>query len=235
MTSRNASFHETGLTGALLAPLKWGCLTFLAAAGLLATAWMIDCFFVFHVWPEKMARLELTLQDDLAHVARIGGEAGLKAATKVANLFYEAVFGFTGIHDMGLRFAQGRALSIPDTIARDAYTEYYAAIQVAMVSTQLFGVRLVALAMGLPLLVLCYVVAFADGLTQRSIRKASGGRESAGLYHRAKYLQLVAIAMLLAGVLLTPASIDPRWFWIATALAVAVLARVQWTYCKKYL
>lgn len=104
-----------------------------------------------------------------------------------------------------------------------------------MVGTQLFGIRLAVLAMSVPMLLVAYGVAFADGLTQRAIRRSGGGRESGGLYHRAKYLQIGTIAFFIAGALLTPASLDTRWFWIPVSLAVAILARLQWTYCKKYL
>ncbi|MGB5103857.1 MAG: DUF4400 domain-containing protein [Steroidobacteraceae bacterium] len=61
-----------------------------------------------------------------------------------------------------------------------------------MVVTQLLGVRAAILARFAPLLLLLYAVGAADGFTQRAIRRACGGRESASLYHRAKYLQLAA-------------------------------------------
>ena len=141
----------------------------------------------------------------------------------------------TGIHDMGLRFAEGAALSIPDTIARNTYIANREAIEVAMIGTQLFGVRLATLVLALPLLVLVYCVALTDGLTQRAIRRACGGRESASLYHRAKHLQVVLLAMGGAVSLLLPVSIDPRWIWVPGIAVLAILARLQWSYYKKHL
>jgi hypothetical protein len=88
--------------------------------------------------------------------------------------------------------------------------------------------------MTLPLLSVLYAVALADGLVQRAIRRASGGRESASLYHRAKHLQVVALAAGVAVTLLWPGMLNPVWVWMPIAVLIAGLARVQWTYYKKH-
>jgi integrating conjugative element membrane protein (TIGR03747 family) len=136
---------------------------------------------------------------------------------------------------MGIRFAQGAALSIPDTIVRNSYLANIEAIEVAMIGTQLLGVRLATLAMMAPLLVLVYLVAAADGLTQRAIRRACGGRESASLYHRAKHLQVMLLAMGGALVLIQPVSVDPCLVGVPVALLVGILTRLQWACYKKHL
>jgi hypothetical protein len=51
------------------------------------------------------------------------------------------VFEVTGIHDMGLRFAEPSALSIPDTVVHRSYLAHREAIETAMLGTQLLGVR----------------------------------------------------------------------------------------------
>jgi integrating conjugative element membrane protein (TIGR03747 family) len=104
-----------------------------------------------------------------------------------------------------------------------------------MIGTQLLGVRLATLAMMAPLLVLVYLVAAADGLTQRAIRRACGGRESASLYHRAKHLQVMLLVMGGVLVLIQPVSIDPRLVGVPVALLVGILARLQWACYKKHL
>ena len=237
MASRNAAFHERGVPGALLAPLKWLCVTFAVLTGLLLAAWSIDWIFVFRVWPEGLARLEDILRQDLARSANFGGWANAwpNIAGSSANVLYAMLFKLTGIHDMGMRFARDAPLSMPDTIARNTYLANYDAIQVAMIGTQLFGVRLATMAMSLPILLMVYGVSLADGLAQRAIRRASGGRESASLYHRAKHLQFGLLALFGAAGLLIPVSMDPRWLWAPVALVLAVLSRVQWTYYKKHL
>lgn len=237
MASRNASFHEGVVAGALLAPLKLGFLLILSLVGIVVVAWIVDWTFVFKVWPEGVGRLKGILAADLARGIELaewqGGVPG--AVTGAANFVYGLVFGVTGIHDMGLRFAEGAALSIPDTIVRNSYLANIEAIEVAMIGTQLLGVRLATLGMMAPLLVLVYLVAAADGLTQRAIRRACGGRESASLYHRAKHLQVMLLAMGSVLVLIQPVSIDPRLIGVPVALLVGILARLQWACYKKHL
>jgi hypothetical protein len=52
-----------------------------------------------------------------------------------------------------------------------------------MRGTQLLGVRAAILTRYLPMLALLYLVGVVDGLGQRAIRRACGGRESASVYH----------------------------------------------------
>lgn len=237
MASRNASFHEGGIAGALLAPLKLAFALTLTFLGILVGAWIVDWIFVFKVWPDGIDRLKSILAADL-YLARDLAEwqGGLPGAvTGTANFLYALVFQVTGIHDMGMRFAEGAALSIPDTIVRRAYIANRDAIEVAMMGTQLLGVRLATLAMVVPILVITYIVAGADGLTQRAIRRASGGRESASLYHRAKHLQVALMATGLLICLFWPASVDVRWIGLPLAATLAILTRLQWAYYKKHL
>ncbi len=237
MASRNASFHEGVFAGALLAPLKIGFLLILGLLGIVVAAWIVDWVFAFRVWPEGVGRLKGILAADLARAIELAEWQGgvSSVVTRTANFMYGMVFGVTGIHDMGLRFAQGAALSIPDTIVRTAYLANMEAIEVTMIGTQLLGVRLATLGMMAPLVVLVYLVAAADGLTQRAIRRACGGRESASLYHRAKHLQVMLVAMGGMLVLIQPVSIDPRLVGVPVALLTGLLARLQWACYKKHL
>lgn len=237
MVSRESSFHERGIAGALFAPLKWSFGALLVLFALILAAWIIDWVFVFKVWPSGLERLQSLLEQDLARAARLWDSYGEfpRFAMATANFLYSTLFKVTGIHDMGARFAEGSALSIPDTIVRDTYIAKFDAIQVAMVGTQLFGIRLATLLMAVPLLAVAYLVALTDGLVQRAVRRASGGRESASLYHRAKYLQLMLLTTCGAVSLLLPHSIDPRWLCGPGFVVFAILARLQWAYYKKHL
>lgn len=237
MASRNASFHEAGLAGALLAPLKFVSMLVLTLVLITLMAWIVDWIWVFKVWTDGVDRLKLILAADLARASKLAQWQGLlpDVVTGSANVLYGAVFKVTGVHDMGMRFADGTAFSIPDTIARNTYVGNREAIEVAMIGTQLLGVRLATILLVAPLFLLLYVVAAADGLTQRAIRRACGGRESASVYHRGKHLQLVLIAMSGAACLLLPVSIDPRFVWWPAAFAAAILTRLQWVFYKKHL
>lgn len=223
--------------GLLFAPLKWFFGMSLLLLALILAAWIIDWFFVFKIWPDGAAQLQSILDKDLERIARSGHAYGdlPSIAAGTANLLYALLFESTGIHGMGTSFAQASPVSIPDTMVRNAYVANFEAIRVAMVGTQLFGVRLGSLATGLPMLALAYCVASVDGLVARAIRRARGGRESASLYHRAKHLQVIVLVTSAAASLLVPASIDPRYIWVPAALFAAILARLQWTYYKKHL
>lgn len=237
MASRNASFHEGGIAGALLAPLKLAFALTLTFLGILVVAWIVDWTFVFKVWPDGTDQLRSILAADLARGRDLAAWQGVvpDAVTAAANFLYAIVFRITGIHDMAMRFAEGAALSIPDTIVRNTYLANIEAIEVAMIGTQLLGVRLATLAMLAPILVLIYIIAGADGLTQRAIRRASGGRESASLYHRAKHLQVALMATGLLICLFWPASVDVRWIGLPLAASLGILTRLQWAYYKKHL
>ena len=237
MASKGSSFHDGVFSAVLLFPVRLFLLSALTAIGLILAAWTIDWVFVFAVWPSGIDRLKEILAEDLARALDLSARqhevpAGI---TVTANALYAALFKLTGIHDMALRFAQEEPLSIPDSIARTAYLGNKEAIQVAMVGTQLFGVRAGGLGLGMPLLALLYVVAVADGLAQRAIRRECGGRESGNVYHRAKHMQIVLLLSAAAITLLIPASIDPRWILTPSIAAIALLARVQWAYYKKHL
>ena len=237
MASRNASFHEGGIAGALLSPLKLIFVLALTFVGIAVVAWIVDWIFVFRIWPEGIERLKIVLSADLARSLNLAARQGALpgVATEAANFLYALVFRVTGIHDMGLRLAEGTALSIPDTIVRNTYLANGEAIEVAMIGTQLLGVRLATLGLMLPLLALIYLVAVADGLTQRAIRRACGGRESGSLYHRAKHLQVALLAVSVGLCLLMPMSVDPRWVGVPGTALLGILGRLQWAYYKKHL
>ena len=237
MVSKNTSFHEGLLADILLSPLKLVFSLVLGLFAILLVAWSIDWVFVSRVWPDGVNRLRSLLAAELGHGIRLAVQQGREASdiTGPANFLYSVVFEATGIHDMGLRFADASALSIPDTVVRRGYLANREAIETAMVGTQLLGVRFATLMRFLPLLLLLYAVGTADGLTERAIRRSCGGRESASLYHRAKYLQVVVLGLGGVALLVWPGAVA----WAPCAglivLATGALARVQWTYYKKHL
>jgi len=237
VASKNASFHDGPLAGILLSPLKLAFALGMGLMGILLVAWSIDWVFVSRVWPDGLDRLRRMLADDLGHGVMLAARQGRGAGeiTEPANFLYAVVFEATGIHDMGLRFADGAALSIPDTVVRRSYLANREAIETAMVGTQLLGVRIAMLIRFLPLLLLSYAVGTADGLTERAIRRSCGGRESASLYHRAKYLQMAVLGLGGVGLLVWPGSV--AWELYAGLIVVVAggLARQQWAFYKKHL
>ena len=237
MASKNTSFHDGPLAGVLLSPLKLAFSLALGLVVILFIAWSIDWVFVSRVWPDGVDRLRSLLAIDLGHGIALAARQsrGAGEITGPANFLYGLVFEASGVHDMGLRFADGAALSIPDTVVRRSYLANREAIETAMVGTQLLGVRFATLLRFLPLLLLLYMIGTVDGLVERAIRRSCGGRESASLYHRAKYLQMAVVGLGGVIVLVWPGPI--AWLWVAGAMAgtSAILARGQWAYYKKHL
>ena len=90
----------------------------LGVAVILMVAWSIDWVFVFKVWPHGIEQLRELLAHDVAHGIALAAQQGRGAGaiTAPANALYSIVFEATGVHDMGLRFADATALAIPDTV-----------------------------------------------------------------------------------------------------------------------
>ncbi len=237
MASSNASFRERVFARVLLAPFKLLLAGALAIIGILVLAWIVDWVLVFQVWPEGVTRLRRIFASDLERGIELAALQGLVPGviSASANLLYAVVFRASGIHDMGLRFAQPDALSIPDAIVRNFYIANRDAIEVAMIGTRLVAVRLATILCMLPLGLLMYAVGSAGGMAERAIRRACGGRESASLYHRAKHLQVAAIALTVLTILAWPTAVNPVCVGVVLAVVVGILARIQWAYYKKHL
>jgi Domain of unknown function (DUF4400) len=236
MGSRNTSFHDGALARVLLAPFKLGFALALGLAGLLLVAWTVDWVFVAYVWPGRVEGLRDLLIRELVAGTVLAGRQGASVAmvTAPANGLYALVFETTGLHEMAQRFARGGSLSIPDTVVRSTWVARHEAIEVAMLGTQLLGLRAGILARFLPLLVLLYAVGAAEGLSQRAIRRAQAARESASLYHRAKYGQVVVLALGGAVVLVWPSPVAWGLYAVVGAVVVGVLAAWQWAFYKKH-
>jgi hypothetical protein len=238
VASNNTSFHDGALAGVLLSPLKLAFSVGLGLVAILLVAWSIDWVCVSRVWPDGVDRLHSLLAADLGHGIALAARQGRGAGeiTGPANLLYGLVFEVTGIHDMGLRFAEPSALSIPDTVVRRSYLANREAIETAMVGTQLLGVRFAAFMRFLPLLLLLYAVGAADGLTERAIRRSCGGRESASLYPPGEVPADGGTgagrgSRCWSGQGLWPGSFALGMIVILTAW----LARQQWAFYKKHL
>ena len=82
-------------------------------------------------------------------------------------------------------------------------------------------------------IVLC-LVGLIDGFVARAIRQKNAGRESAGLYHRAKYWRTGILWLSMIAYLASPTPISPNWLFIPCAI-YASLVWLQAKYLKKYL
>ncbi|MFT3819896.1 MAG: DUF4400 domain-containing protein [Rubrivivax sp.] len=108
-------------------------------------------------------------------------------------------------------------------------------LAVASMATRIWAVRTAIFLSALPSIALCMSIGIVDGLVMRARRKACAGSESASLYHRAKLGQTFVASMTYLVCLGLPSFAQPTLILLPLAVVLAALARLQWTYYKKYL
>jgi hypothetical protein len=232
VASRGATFHG-GYAGALLAPFRYLGYLVLLLAGLLLAAWVIDTFLVFKIWPDGMQPLEVALVTTAAAVDGPYGISILRAQGLAwARGLYHALFVASAIEQI-ISADPGQLTPFDQTVQR-FFVSMLSALQVAVLATKLYGLRLALWLSAIVPIALGYMVGMVDGLIERSIRRHSGGRESATLYHRAKYAIAGAVGLWLFAYVCVPMALELRWgSWVAAG-SIGILSRLQWKYYKKY-
>ncbi len=109
-------------------------------------------------------------------------------------------------------------------------------IQAVYIGTKLLLVRLYCLLRWLELFLVLGSVGLIDGLTQRTIRRASAGRESALIYHQSKSLVLFSLIVGIFFSLLLPiATKQIALFVVMAALLFGLAMQITAKRFKKYL
>ena len=235
MATGKSDFRGMDIPSALWAPVRWTAIHLLAFVGLLVAAWIVDWIYVSRVWPDGVAHLEALLVAEVAVLDGIDcwcGDLG-DVSVATANGLYDVVFKVPGIHAMTDRMAEGGPLSIPDSIARNLYVEHTEMLRVLMAGTQLFGVRVGMLVGVLPLLGLAALVGASEGLAMRALRRACGGKESAGTFHRMKYGLLILLVGVTVLHLVPPERGASSLIWLLCAPILGIVVTVQTCYFRK--
>jgi len=214
--------------------------------GALLLAIIIECIGVHFLWPkEGWHHAQEMLDYELAQLSKGFRASALiqdpaAAARHWVAYAYDRLFVQSGLlelsrhHSPGApRHATGLA-GLRTLIHRTAaHLEVYALA--AGYITLTFIVRVVVLALTLPLFALASFVALVDGLVQRDIRRFGAGHESAFVYHRARAL-MAPLALLPWGVYLSfPISIHPLWILLPSAVLLGAAVRITAATFKKYL
>jgi hypothetical protein len=230
---QHAGRHPAGFQDSIAYPVLWPLryavvwtlLLFILA--LIAIA--LDLVFAAQVWPagSALARMEALLQQS----ASLSPNPGLTEA--LAEATYWVFFGLPGVHDKVL----GLDAPVDDLGPGTAHLLFAVReeLAVAMLGAKLFGVRLATVINALPLFFLAYFAFVVDGLAERLVRKACGGRESATVYHLAKHSHFALLPVLLAGYLCVPVYLDTLWVVLPAVLVSGGLSRLQAKYYKKHL
>jgi integrating conjugative element membrane protein (TIGR03747 family) len=161
----------------------------------------------------------------------------IEFARRCSANFYYYLFQKTGIEQALKGLASPEPQQHPQIHNWVRYAYHLSAdyILAAITMTSVFAVRLAVLLLSAPAFVLLALVGIIDGLVQRDIRRWSGGRESAFVYHWAKKFILPSLTLPWMVYLAMPFSIHPNLIVLPFAVLLAVVVRVMTATFKKYL
>jgi hypothetical protein len=232
LASRSATIHG-GYLSALLAPFRYLAYLSLLFAGLLVATWVIDAFLVFKIWPDGLHPLEMAVAKAAAAVDDRYGLRILRGNGVIwANGLYHALFVASAIEQ--IITTDPHHLTPFDQTVQRFFVSILPTLQIVMLATKLYGLRLALWLSAILPVALSYVGGMIDGLVERSIRRCCGGRESATLYHRAKYAAAGAVGLWLFTYLCIPITFELQSGAWVTACAIGATSRMQWKYYKKY-
>lgn len=234
MAGDSATF-DRGIRKAIVGPFRSAFFLLVALMVLIIGRMIVDL-----VWTgSDPVRLQQAYEDlqveatSAATLPEIGGSAS-ERAERWSRATYEIVYGRTGVDRVLVADAQ--LLTSPElAIRRGAYSVAAAPHwQAVMLGTQTIAVRAALVPVALPTIAVAYLLAMLDGLIARAIRRAAGGRESATLYHRAKYFHVSLLSLALLVWFWSPIRIDLVSATPVVAATGALLLRIQLKFYKKY-
>ncbi len=104
-----------------------------------------------------------------------------------------------------------------------------------MTGTWLIGLRLAIAASVFWPVGMLWLSGCLDGLSERATRRDGAGRESANIYHRAKYFHFFGLPMAIVAYCVLPFAISPAWIFGPLAATSGWFSWFQFKYYKKYL
>lgn len=211
----------------LLAPLK-----------LLVTILLIMMvLFVSSLITQSWFHQPALLEQELAHTQAIFEAAStpnddfhIILIRRCYDTLYWFFFELTGLHEL---FVFGPKSELGQMVG-DALLPHQDKIEILNQTLKIISIRMGNLFAYLPLLLCITITTVFDGLMQRKIRQQNAARESAGIYHRAKYWRTGMVWTAILVYLYLPISISPTWIMVPICL-IGVLVFLQAKYLKKYL
>ena len=248
MASSSTTIQPTALPAQFLWPLRAAFWAVVVAAGLWLFSIATQMFWAYRFSPDNpTAYANAVLAADLKSTAALTPLAIEPAALarSIGNEFKESTFDFiSGLAGKLAAFPArlnrsngqvprpGSAIATVGGLLKEDQVDK---VMVALTANYIFGARTALFIAALPLAALVYVMAIADGLSARALRRACAGRESSSLYHRGKLSQSFLLATVYVCLLAFPRAIDPLVLLLPACLACALLARLQAKFYKKYL
>ena len=205
----------------------------------------IECIGVAFFWPEQgerhardMLRYELAQFSEHFTRSVLVQEPG-RAARELSERAYDWVFVRSGLTD-GLREARARSGNPPQSRSfRDHLGQAAVWAQTWLVAAAytvlVFLVRLLVLALSLPLLLLAALTGLVDGLVRRDVRRFGAGRESGFVYHRARASLMPLATLPWVIYLALPVSVTPLLILLPGAVFLGLATCIAAATFKKYL
>ena len=195
------------------------------------------------IWPDEgVLHSERMLARELEHLdadfrASVVTAAPVAFATATAEALDRLLFERTGAA-RAVRWvtsAPGAQDSRARRLLRLLVVPALAYVQAARNTVKVFGTRVAVLVLAMPAFVLLGIVGFTDGLVERDLRRWSGGRESAFLYHHAKRTLLPSVVGAWVLYLAWPVSVHPSYVILPFATLFAAALALTGSTFKKYL
>lgn len=198
--------------------VKWtGLMTFVAPS----LQWLI----IWLVWdPPHGLHLQQLIDAEIATATRIGCD---EYAIRVANELIERLFHWA-------EKPQAGPADMFEKLLWDIFQAIHSLTHVAMLGTQLFGLRLVVYLSYAPLMALGVAVGIAEGWAARYIRRDSAGHESSYRFHRGKHWLAVAPVVFYGVYLGSPVPLNPELLAAPCAAAMGVFSAMGMKWFKKY-
>lgn len=215
--------------------------------GSLLLSIVIECVGMVWLWPEQgwhhareMLNYELD-QFSVRFTASVVVAEPERDARRLVETVHTWVFVKTGLQDTierPLEQASTRSRS-SGVDARYYVNQAYAWAQRCLIAAAftvlVFVVRLVVLALMLPLFVLAALTGLIDGLVRRDVRRFCAGHESAFVYHRAKAMLAPLSVLPCLAYLALPVSIHPLVILLPSAALLGFAVAISAASFKKYL
>ena len=177
-------------------------------------------------WPDGLQLLKNTYHQEVQYLSENIDERSTDLISQWVNQAYDYLFIKTGF--------QGYIYSGGSQITSSIISGIWPLLQGAMIGFQIFMIRLSVIILMLPFLLLIMAVTASDGYLEWYLRRTSGARESAFIYHRAKRLLSWSLIGLWFFYLMPPFAIDPIYIFVPAIFLIGIFTRISIQFFKKY-
>ncbi len=198
----------------------------------------VDILYV--VWPypggaNGIDSLRSTLEYERNLIYSLSDDRSLAIINGIGYWLYQVFFVWSGIDELMRRAADPMPMEGANEMMRSFILGNWVFLETAAYGLQLFALRLGVLTLALPLFLITMFAAGIDGVTTWYKRRTNADRESGFIYHRAKRAIELTVLALTVVYLIPPIPLDPRVIIPAFSILLALAARIQVAYTKKYI